>query len=203
MLRIHQRSWSDPSIDPKTYVPDSVRTLAETCIQCARHSYQIITDAWIHGTFGTFDYFNTQYLFSAATILAISSLLRSSKSDSDGDNFSNAVELLRQLDQSGSFGAKEFCEHIDAMQQSMAAVQAGISNQFAPPPSLDGTQGTIEPFNGNRMTAGMALAEPSFQDFLAGTTMGMQVFDESGFEGLHTPYWPELWGDGWAGAAVG
>lgn len=180
---------------------DSARTLAETCIQCARHSYQIITDAWIHGTFGTFDYFNTQYLFSAATILAISSLLRSPKSESDGENFSNAVELLRQLDQAGSFGAKEFCEHIDAMQQSMAAVRTGDMQHVLPATLLEGGQSTIESGNGNRMTAGMALAEPSFQDFLAGTTLGMQMFDDSSFDGFHTPYWPEIWGDGWADPA--
>lgn len=179
-------------------ISDSARTLAETCIQCARHSYRIITDAWIHGTFATFDYFNTQYLFSAATILAVNSLLHTPQSKSDGENFDNAVELMRQLAQSGSFGAKEFCQHIDAMQQSMAAARDG-----ALPQSSLGTPAELHPpsintFAGTGMTAGMALADPSFQGFLAETNLDMQALDNPSFYGLQTPYWPDLWGEDWA-----
>ncbi|KAL5392049.1 hypothetical protein PMIN03_003860 [Paraphaeosphaeria minitans] len=195
-LRIHQQSRKDPAPYPIPKLSDSARTLAETCTQCARHSYRIITDAWIHGTFATFDYFNTQYLFSAATILAVSSLLHTPQSKSDGENFDNAVELLRQLAQSGSFGAKEFCEHIDAMSQSMAAARNEV------PQSVLGTPAELQhppvnAFAGTSMTAGMALADPSFQGFLAETDLDMQALDNPSFYGLQTPYWPEIWGDDW------
>ncbi|KAF2439352.1 hypothetical protein P171DRAFT_436048 [Karstenula rhodostoma CBS 690.94] len=195
-LRVHQQSRKDPPTNPIPILSDSASTLAETCAQCARHSYRIITDAWIHGTFTTFDYFNTQYLFSAATILAVSSLLPTPQSSSDGENFDNAVELLKQLAQSGSFGAKEFCEHIDAMKQSMAAARNEV------PQSTLGTtaeiqQSSMNAFAGTCMTAGMALAEPSFQGFLAETNLDMQALDNPSFYGLQTPYWPEIWGDGW------
>ncbi|KAH7396325.1 fungal-specific transcription factor domain-containing protein [Pyrenochaeta sp. MPI-SDFR-AT-0127] len=198
VLRVHQQSWTDSNIDPKTNVSDSALLLAETCIQCARHSYRIITDAWIHGTFATFDYFNTQFLFSAATILAISGLLGSSQSESDNHNFDNAVVFLRQLDQSGSYGAKEFCEHIDAMQKSMAAVRSDTSTLLASRALLDADQAAMGVSTEPGLTAGMALAEPSFQDFLAETDLDIQEFDSSAFDGLHTLYWPEIWGDGLA-----
>ncbi|KAF1969322.1 hypothetical protein BU23DRAFT_539856 [Bimuria novae-zelandiae CBS 107.79] len=194
-LRLHLRSRTDPASTAR--LSESARTLAETCTQCARHSYRIITDAWIHGTFATFDYFNCQYLFSGATIMAVSSMLQTPQSKGDGENFDNAVELLRQLAQSGNFAAKEFCQHIDAMKQSMAAVHNGDLSQstLGTPadlqhPSLSGSTGTV-------MTAGMALADPSFQGFLADTNLDMQALDNPSFYGLQTPYWPEIWGDDW------
>jgi hypothetical protein len=201
-LRIHQQSSTDLDAGTATTdLSDSARTLAETCIQCARHSYRIITDAWIHGTFATFDYFNTQYLFSAATIMAVSSLLKSPQSKSDGDNFDNAVELLRQLAQSGSFAAKEFFEHIKAMKQSMAAVRHESVPQSALGTPSEMQQPSLSAFTGTGMTAGMALADPSFQGFLAETNLDMQILDNPLFHGLQTPYWPEIWGENWAASS--
>ena len=44
----------------------------------------------------------------------------------------------------------------------------------------------------------MALVEPSLQEFLAEPDLNLQLFDIPTFEGMQTPYWPKLWGDGWA-----
>lgn len=194
VLQLHQQSRTD-SASRSTIPSDSARTLAETCTQCARHSYRIITDAWIHGTFATFDFFNTQYLFSAATILAVSSLLQTAQSKSDGESFDNAVELLTQLAQSGSFAAKDFCEHLNAMKKSMAAISASALPQSAPGDLPNTLQPSLSSIAGT--TAGMALADPSFQGFLAETNLDMQVLDNPSFYGLQTPYWSEIWGDDW------
>ncbi|RAR01767.1 c6 transcription factor [Stemphylium lycopersici] len=194
VLRSHKQSWSDPTIDPKRNLPEGALALAETCIQCARHTYRILTDAWIHGTLATLDYFDTQYLFSATTILAISSLLRSPRSQSDGDNFQNAVELLRQLAQSGNYGAKEFVEHTDAMEQSMQLV-SNTSFALVPPrqqPLADPE--SMLPPPSEAMTAGMALADPSLQYFLSESDLDLQALSNPSFGGLQTPYW---WADGW------
>lgn len=173
-------------------MPDTANTLVETCIQCARHSYQIITDAWAHGSFATFDYFHTQYLFSAATVLAISSSLRSPQSESDNYKFENAVELLRQLERSGSFVAKEFCEHIDAMQSSIAAIDCSfVLGQSVQGPEQNNESEAVAASVGTGLTAGMALAEPSFRDFLAETDLDTQGFDNFVFEDSHVLYWPE------------
>ncbi|KAF2014081.1 fungal-specific transcription factor domain-containing protein [Aaosphaeria arxii CBS 175.79] len=200
VLDCHRNTLADPDVGPSDRVSENALTLAETCIQCARHSYRIITDAWIHGTFATFDYFNTQYLFVAATVLAISSLLGNQQNDGDKHNFDNAVELLQQLDRSGSFGAKEFCEHIDAMQQSMAAVHESDLVLSLPQITPNTNEGTLESLGGNGLTASMALAEPSFQDFLADTDLVIQGFDNPSIDNPNTLYWPELWGEGWASA---
>ncbi|CAN9345915.1 unnamed protein product [Alternaria alternata] len=194
VLRSHKQSWSNPTIDPKRNLPEGALALAETCIQCARHSYRILTEAWIHGSLATLDYFDTQYLFSATTVLAISSLLQSPRSQADGDDFNNAVELLRQLAQSGNYGAKEFVKHMDAIEQSMQLV---ADTSFAlgrlQQPSVASAEQLLPP-SSEAMTAGMALADPSLRYFLSESDLDLQAFSNPAFDELQTPYW---WADGW------
>lgn len=52
-------------------------------------------------------------------------------------------------------------------------------------------------YTGSGITAGMALAEPLLQEFLAETDLNLQFFDAQSSEGLQMPFWPELWGDAW------
>ncbi|CAN9334645.1 unnamed protein product [Alternaria alternata] len=194
VLRSHKQSWSNPTIDPKRNLPEGALALAETCIQCARHSYRILTEAWIHGSLATLDYFDTQYLFSATTVLAISSLLQSPRSQADGDDFNNAVELLRQLAQSGNYGAKEFVKHMDAIEQSMQLV-ADTSFALGRPqqPSVASAEQLLPP-SSEAMTAGMALADPSLRYFLSESDLDLQAFSNPALDELQTPYW---WADGW------
>ncbi|CAN9446740.1 unnamed protein product [Alternaria alternata] len=194
VLRSHKQSWSNPTIDPKRNLPEGALALAETCIQCARHSYRILTEAWIHGSLATLDYFDTQYLFSATAVLAISSLLQSPRSQADGDDFNNAVELLRQLAQSGNYGAKEFVKHMDAIEQSMQLV-ADTSFALDRPqqPSVASAEQLLPP-SSEAMTAGMALADPSLRYFLSESDLDLQAFSNPALDELQTPYW---WADGW------
>ncbi|KAJ4337039.1 hypothetical protein N0V95_008455 [Ascochyta clinopodiicola] len=189
----------NPSVNPKTSLPESALTLAETCIQCSRHSYRLLSEAWIHGSFVIFDYFYTQYLFSAATNLALSSLLGSAQSQSDGDNLTTAVDIIRQLSQSGNFAAKEFCEHLDAMEESMERVRNNrLVQNLAQNVPVVNSEATA-PFTAPVITASMALAEPSLQEFLAETDLAISEIDNPSFDPLQTPYWPGIWGgDEWA-----
>lgn len=152
----------------------------------------MITDAWIHGTFATFDYFNTQYLFSVATILKISSLLGTSQSQRDGECFEHAGELLQQLAQSGNLEAKEFCEHMNAMKKIAATnvtqSQTSIST-MTHSTSTDQTRVGLEDTFG--ITAEMALADPSFQDFLTDADLDFQTLDESLLYEPQISFWPE------------
>lgn len=198
MLRVHSKSWTDPSIDPKKTLPESALTLAETCIQCSRHSCRLLSEAWICGSFAIFDYFYTQYLFSAATNLALSSLLGSAQSQSDSDNFNTAVDIIRQLSRMGNFAAKEFLEHLDAMEDSMQKVRQNVLN-LSLAPQLVMSDAAPLPLYVPMMTAGMALAEPSLQEFLADTDLTIDGIDNPTFDPLQTPYWPGIWGgDEWA-----
>lgn len=131
-------------------------------------------------------------------MLAISSLLGSPQSEANKQSFENAVELLRQLDRCGNFAAKEFCEHIDAMQQSMATVSDIISLELVSHAIPDEDPDVPASLTRTGLTAGMALAQPSFQDLLANADFEMQGFDDSASGNLSLFSWPEIWGDQWA-----
>ncbi|KAJ8117867.1 hypothetical protein OPT61_g1032 [Boeremia exigua] len=139
-----------------------------------------------------------QYLFSASTNLALSSLLGSAQSQSDRDNFNTAADIIRQLNQSGNFAAQEFCAHLDAMEESMEKACSTSSMQsLAPRVPIAGNE-NIVPLATHMMTAGMALAEPSLQEFLAETDLAISGIDNPSFDPLQTPYWPGIWGgDEW------
>ncbi|KAJ9644500.1 hypothetical protein H2199_003463 [Coniosporium tulheliwenetii] len=164
--------------------------------------------AWIDGSFATFSYFNTQYLFSAATILAISSLLNDRDSQNDGDDFEAAAQFLTQLEQNGNFAAKEFCRHIDAMRVSMKAISGRRDESSSDPrgvyPALTTPRmpGAIQeaglPYIGSMVTAGMALAEPSLQELLSQPDFNLQFMDTPIYDdALQSLYWPELPTEGW------
>jgi proline utilization trans-activator len=126
--------------------------------------------------------------------LALSSLLGSAQSESDADNFNNAADIIRQLSQSGNFSAKEFCEHLDAMEESMQRVRNdGLVQMLAPHvPNIN--HEAMATSTVPMMTAGMALADPSLQEFLAETDLAISDIDNPSFDPLQTPYWPGIWG---------
>ena len=162
-------------------------------------------ECWIDGSFATFDYFSTQYLFSAATILAVSALLGGPRSLKDEEDFEQATQLLTDLDKSGSFAAKEYSQHIAAMKADISALPS--RGQQRPDESRDIQQGpdievSGEPgiayqladlsYSGSLMTAEMALAEPSVQAFLSQTDPSLQHMDLSMLDsGLGSFYWPD------------
>ncbi|KAI8230502.1 putative transcriptional regulatory protein [Colletotrichum sp. SAR 10_86] len=130
-----------------------------------------------------------QYLFSASTILAISSLLNGKESQNDREQFEEAAQFLSQLRDNGNFAAGEFCQHIDAMKAMMAAAQARRGGY-----SVAGDASTLlgdatasfgdamniaQPFTAQNTTAGMALAEPSLQELLAQPILDLQFIDAS------------------------
>lgn len=153
-------------------IPETASALAEACIRCARHSHYLLVRAWISGSFFVFDYFYTQFLFSTTTVLAISSLLKGKDSRTDGEDFEIAIGLLGELKQNGNFAALEFCRHIDAIKHSQEQFLRKIE-------AIAVDEGTISTgplrttvSSGNTnvaslVTAGMALTEPSLQEFLA------------------------------------
>ncbi|KAK1455405.1 fungal specific transcription factor [Colletotrichum melonis] len=126
ILRTKVASWPSATTTTETQqVPASAITLSEACIRCARHSIRLLTESWIDGSFATFDYFYTQYLFSALTILAASSLLQDSTSgagttpNDDKEAFEESVRFLSQLRDAGNFAAMEYCHHVDVMRAEL------------------------------------------------------------------------------------
>jgi len=207
ILRAHKQLWHDAprTRDLKHVIGETPLALAEACIRCARHSHRLLTDTWIDGSFAIYDYTYTQYLFSAATILAISSISIGQNDDSDKDGFDSASQFLDQLKQNGNYAAKEFCQHLQAIRLSLTAFRNPASpdtfNAFAlsfpqPPftPSNTTPGSTFQP----TMTAEMALAEPSLQDFLTHSDFDPGFLDTQiqgdQFQGF---YYPMLQDEAW------
>ncbi|KAK7437209.1 fungal specific transcription factor [Colletotrichum acutatum] len=208
VLRTHVASWGTPET-PEPRVPATAMTLAETCIRCARHTCRLLTECWIDGSFATFDYFYTQYLFSAATILAASSLLSGKESHNDREQFEEAAQFLSQLKDNGNYAAEEFCHHIDAMKPTMAAAHvrrgdfavtgdsAALLND-ATAAFTDAAVNLNQPFAEQNTTAGMALNEPSLQELLAQPLLDLQFIDASIYnDGAQGLYWPDFSPESW------
>lgn len=80
----------------------------------------------------------------------------------------------------------------------MQKVRSDLLNQnFAPQLVMSDAPPLSLP--ASMVTAGMALAEPSLQEFLADTDLAISGIDNPTFDPLQTPYWPGIWGgDDWA-----
>ncbi|RAK86385.1 hypothetical protein BO79DRAFT_247035 [Aspergillus costaricaensis CBS 115574] len=196
-LRMHKDSNRETPTETDQIVSSNVQSLAEACIRCARHSYSTIVESWIEGNFGTFDYFNTRNLFSAATVLAISCLLGGPGGAKDYEDFEFAGELLEKLRDSGSFTAMEFCRHVEELNADIRSFWSGLPGTEAQSFQHDITSATTYPTQEEHflqprylMTSDMALAEPSIEAFLQSEQSLTQLnafWDHTGQEGL---YWP-------------
>ncbi|KAF3397789.1 hypothetical protein F1880_005622 [Penicillium rolfsii] len=171
---------------PGGKIPVTATALSEACIRCARHSCRLLLDSWTNGSFMVFDYFYTQYLFSAATVLGISSLLDGRENQSDEEQFEVAVDLLSRLQDCGSFVAAEFHKHITAMIDMMTMRKSGAMDG-ATALALASTDNTTIDLNDVEqsssmpefMTAGMALNDPLLQDLLDQPLPDLQFIDSS------------------------
>lgn len=182
-------------------------TLAEACVRCARHSCRLLIECWIDGSFATFDYFYTQYLFSAATVLAVSSLLDGKDCRSDRDQFEASIPFLEQLKETGNFAAEEFCQHVDAMKVMMARARvrrgdfsmqqdSATHNNMMEASALGGFD--VGPtMQGDTATSGM-LSEPSLQELLSQPVLDLQFINASVYQdGAQGLYWPDISPESW------
>lgn len=215
-LRLHTGA------NPPKQIPHSAKTLIDTCIRCARHSCRILSESWINGAFPALYHDLTQYLFSALTVLAASSLLSHDDSANDRDGFEDAVQLLSQVKDSGNFPAQEFYRHAELI---VAAVKKADDRTNDSAEALLGPQlgvreggsgkvnvslqhdlGSVQVGNVNREegdvaglgvvaeTAETALAEPSLQELLMQPAIEMQFLEASSdfLDGGNGLYWPEF-----------
>jgi proline utilization trans-activator len=160
--------------------------LAEACVVCAKRSYRVLIDAWINGSFPTFDYTLTQYLFSTCIILAISSLSQDHWPNTESEDFEAAVQILDQLSQNGSYAASEFMRHVTATKSLMEAQEFAQTRLERDQTStvashaVTSTRPAGSRTDGEVDTAGFSFSEPSLQDLLS--------FDLLDLDTLETPF---------------
>jgi hypothetical protein len=173
-------------------VPDTANAIADACIRCARHSCTVLTQCWINGSFHGLDFFYTEFLFSAATILAISSVLTLPKSRDDAESFEIAVDLLEQLKQSGSFCAADYCSQMDEIKVIIQAL-AGQNRSHGPATAHASLEETAQIFDAGTATPAdseWALADQSLQDFLTSQDLDLAFFNAPVYDGnIQELYW--------------
>ncbi|EEY22974.1 conserved hypothetical protein [Verticillium alfalfae VaMs.102] len=209
VLKTHAAAWPAPA--GAMPVPASAMTIVAACVRCARHSLHLLTECWIDGSFATFDYFYTSYLFSALTVLAVSSLLDGPDAAADREQFDSASGLLAQLADGGNFAAKEDMKHVDAMKAAVTAAASkkrgvvgleattglGDFASVMSPAAWASSTTTTTAVQG-MATAGMALTEPSLQELLAEPFLDMQFIDASVYDDYSQGlYWPDFSTENW------
>ncbi|KAG6353743.1 hypothetical protein INS49_005452 [Diaporthe citri] len=168
-------------------IPESALALSEACVTCARHSSGLLTDNWTNGSLMVFDYFDTQYMFSTATILAISVLWERNACSMDRDRLECVAQFLLQLKLTGNLAAAEFHQHVNALMPLLEARESGSKNQErlqAMPdavgdPSFGVT--SAQGYSNPRAATEITLTEPLFQDLLAQPATDLQFIDQASF----------------------
>ncbi|PWY82175.1 fungal-specific transcription factor [Aspergillus heteromorphus CBS 117.55] len=107
LLHILIKLSEDTHREDREEISQPVLTLGEACIHAARHSHSIILRRWINGTLPTFGFFHAHYLFSAALVLATSSLTPIGN-PADLGAFETGIEVLRAMSENGNLAASEF-----------------------------------------------------------------------------------------------
>lgn len=161
--------------------------LSDACVRYARHSYDLLTENWTNGSLMVFDYFDAQYLFSTATILAASVLDERIHNSADRDRLECVAEFLLQLKLNGNLAAAEFHQHLHAIISLMQDryTRPASSQAFQEPSGLMAntqTEPVDEQFQHNgRAAAELTLSDPFFQELLAQPTVDLQFIDQASF----------------------
>lgn len=168
-------------------IPESALALSEACVTCARHSYGLLTDNWTNGSLMVFDYFDTQYMFSTGTILAISVLWERNACSMDRDRLECVAQFLLQLKLNGNLAAAEFHQHVSAIMPLLEARESESKSRDkvnSIPDAIDdpsfgmtSAQGYSDP----RAATEITLTEPLFQDLLAQPATDLQFIDQASF----------------------
>lgn len=185
LLHVLRTRLLQPQTEPE--IPESALALSEACVTCARHSYSLLTDNWTNGSLMVFDYFDTQYMFSTGTILAISVLWERDACSRDRDRLECVSQFLLQLKLNGNLAAAEFYQHINAIIPLLEARQSELRNRDRPHAMPDAAEtsslgiASTQGYSDRRVATEITLSEPFFQDLLAQPATDLQFIDQASF----------------------
>ncbi|PSN62513.1 hypothetical protein BS50DRAFT_624367 [Corynespora cassiicola Philippines] len=211
VFRLRQTPSTEDLDDDSIQPSESTVALVEACVLCARKSYRLLVNAWINGSFPTFDYTLTRYLFSTCIVLAISSLSHLQWPNTESEEFEAAFYILDQLKENGNQAASEFMRHVRAiiplMEVKRSAQSQGESGRNLARPLAASYAATATEPSGSRMVADMDTTEPNLSEPLLQDLLSFPHFD---LHTLGTPfsnenfqsfYWPDGDADNWTNYA--
>jgi hypothetical protein len=163
-----------------------ITTLKEASIQAARHSIELLTQAWVDGSLSLIGYFDAQCLFSSAMVVAISTVL--SKAKCDTDRLESACQLLDLMAKSGNLSALEFAGHMKRIRQDCEVFKRdrgtasliesmGLSTSNLPD--------SLSSFPRTEVTTEMVLGQTPMQDFLTQSDFAFDIPNGGAFDAEH------------------
>lgn len=208
LTQVSKNANSLGSSEVQDGVSQAALTLAEACIHAAKHSHSLIIHQWTSGNLPIFGYFHAQYLFSAAMVMLISSLISPENATSDMEAFQTGAQVLRCMSGDGNFAASEFSKNIEGIKSSLDVYRSrqnptshdegelrrtGIATESAPL-SLTTGNGDITTAFGSGMNASMrnapggfttemAFLEPTMQTFLAQSDFDLGLLNPADMSG--------------------
>ncbi|RAK81345.1 Zn(II)2Cys6 transcription factor [Aspergillus fijiensis CBS 313.89] len=204
-----------PNLTPnEPAIPATLAALKDACIHSARHTLTLCTNEWTNGASSTYGYAFAQYIFTAALVLLISSLLPGGTAE-DLTSVETVIEMLKSLVANGSLVADDLFHHLVRAQHclrsgrfaSRVAKQQGLSLSVASPsaqspfPAVLWSKGQADNlpstghFDAGGAAAGsayMVLDQPLMQDFLTRDVEEYGLFDAGEMAGVETDLWPGL-----------
>lgn len=142
MLTLKAKDQDNQDMDT---ISPALITLSEACIHAARHSLALCVNEWTGGSLAVFGYSFPAYIFSAALILVISSLLPLGD-PSDLTSAETATEILKNLSLSDSLASRDLYER---MQQVRRCLQSSPFYSLSSlPHSATNNVATILPMGG-------------------------------------------------------
>jgi len=157
-----------------------ITTLKEASIQSARHSIELLTQAWVDGSLALIGHFDAQCLFSSAMVLAISTVLSQSKSDTD--RLDSACELLDLMAKSGNLSGLEFSGHMQRIKQDCEDYKQNRGTTGGPRLASNDVPTPLSTHSRAEVTTEMVLGQTTMQDFLTQVDF---AFDIPNFDADH------------------
>ncbi|RDW81291.1 fungal specific transcription factor domain-containing protein [Aspergillus mulundensis] len=112
-----------------TAVPPALTTLAEACIHSARRTISLCSEEWIQGSLPVYGYAFAQYIFTAALVLVVSSVLPAGIGigigiPEDAESIKTASEILGCLVDGGCLVAHDLAVHLERVQACLGEWRA-------------------------------------------------------------------------------
>ncbi|KAI9374856.1 fungal-specific transcription factor domain-containing protein [Aspergillus egyptiacus] len=108
-------------VPPRHRVSDIILALAESCVNAAQASSNIIEDLFENGKIATFGYWDAHHIFSAAMILIMSAVMNPTAVNSD--HLEILLSVLRCLKRNGNIPAVDFCARLSQIQDRVSTLR--------------------------------------------------------------------------------
>ncbi|RSM12340.1 hypothetical protein CEP52_002557 [Fusarium oligoseptatum] len=120
LLHVLKEKQASGTLPP---LPDTTKTLADSCVSAARTSNAIFLHLFIGNSLAVRGYFDAHHLFSSTLVLIISAII--SPNSNDADAVQTAFQLMVLMKESGNLAALQYLPKMLQIQKTVTRMFAG------------------------------------------------------------------------------